>query len=145
MAFKYGVECEGLLKDLPYSFWNKFIGSDMFVSRMHLMRIIEAGKIIKKYFENFLDPHSCGKAFETTLLGHSCLALNTDRKGSQIFGNKIHDYDLVCIFSYNGTKYSYSIYSAKDNVNCSKIAENFGGGGHKGASGFSSDKIVFGE
>ena len=37
--------------------------------------------------------------------------------------------------------YKCSIYSVKEDFDCSKFAEKFGGGGHKGAAGFSLDKL----
>lgn len=36
-----------------------------------------------------------------------------------------------------------AIYSSNKEIDCSKIAESFGGGGHKGAAGFSSDELLF--
>ena len=47
------------------------------------------------------------------------------------------------VWVFNGTKYSYSIFSSNLNVDCSKIAEKYSGGGHKGAAGFSSDELLF--
>ena len=64
------------------------------------------------------------------------------KRNSDIFLNHINEYDLVVSYIYNGNTYSYSIYSKNENVDCSKIAELFGGGGHKGASGFSTKHLV---
>ena len=44
--------------------------------------------------------------------------------------------------SYNGKSWNYSLRSEK--VNCSEIAMKYGGGGHKGASAFSSNKFLLG-
>jgi len=37
----------------------------------------------------------------------------------------------------------FSLYTNKDDVDCSIIAKKYGGGGHKKASGFSSSTIPF--
>ena len=41
------------------------------------------------------------------------------------------------VWVFNGEKYIYSIFSNDLNID-SKIAEKYGGGGHKGTAGFSS-------
>lgn len=58
--------------------------------------------------------------------------------GSESFGDMINEYDICVSFSYKGKEDEWiiSIYSNKDNIDCSKIAESYGGGGHKGAAGF---------
>jgi len=51
---------------------------------------------------------------------------------------------MVCNYFFNGENYMYSFYSdEKSKVDCSKIAEKFGGGGHPHASGCSSNKLLF--
>ena len=60
-----------------------------------------------------------------------------------MFGKKYYEYPLVVNFAYNGKGFSYSLFSSNPEVDCSKIAETFGGGGHKGAAGFFLDKLIF--
>ena len=55
--------------------------------------------------------------------------------GSKVFG-------IVYYYSYMNKNWLYSIYSADPSFDCSKVAEHFGGGGHKGAAGFSSDELL---
>ena len=55
--------------------------------------------------------------------------------GSKVFG-------IVYYYSYMSKSWMYSIYSADPNFDCSKVAEYFRGGGHKGAAGFSSDELL---
>jgi nanoRNase/pAp phosphatase (c-di-AMP/oligoRNAs hydrolase) len=48
----------------------------------------------------------------------------------------------VCIaYVHDGEKFTVSLYSTT--VDVSKIAKKFGGGGHKGAAGFTCDKLPF--
>ncbi len=49
---------------------------------------------------------------------------------------------MVAMWDFNGERYNYSIYSEKKHINCKDIATKFGGGGHPGASGFGSDKLI---
>ena len=72
---------------------------------------------------------------------YKCLAL-FQYGNSMVFGDKINDYDIVSLIRFNGSQFVYSLYSNKDNIDCSKIAttlgtfSKLGGGGHKGAAGF---------
>lgn len=52
------------------------------------------------------------------------------------------EYDLLIGFSFDGYRWSYSLRSEK--VDCSQIAKKFGGGGHRGAAGFSTTILVIG-
>lgn len=55
--------------------------------------------------------------------------------------NECKGYDGAACFHYNGvTKlWNFSLYNDNGLVDCSVIAKQFGGGGHKGASGFVCD------
>lgn len=62
---------------------------------------------------------------------------NLGNANSKFFGNRIDEYDAVVTQCFNGEIWNFSIYSNKEDFDCSKIASHFGGGGHKGAAGFS--------
>lgn len=105
------------------------------------------GQIIQQYlnFENE-QYHVNMYGFEYTLPkehgGYKCFCLN--RKGnSTMFGSKIDEYDAVIPFYYNNGKWNYSMFTNKDNVDCSAIAKSFGGGGHLKAAGWVSDDFIF--
>lgn len=71
--------------------------------------------------------------------------VNQERFNPVNFGINYHDdgYDGFACFHYANGKFNYSLYNDNKNVDCSIIAKGLGGGGHKGASGFISDKILF--
>lgn len=106
--------------------------------------IIEEGKIIIKYRDNLAKEYCESKGFETEFEGHKVFAMNIGLAGSDWF-KSIDDgsYDILMPFSYNGKSgnWSYSMYSKT--IDVSVIAKKYGGGGHKGASGFTTDKLIF--
>lgn len=104
--------------------------------------MIETGKTISKYVEREYEQYRKAYAYESRIDGIKCLVVNRSCN-SLIFGDLIKDYPIVAIWVYDGEKYKYSIYSDKPDIDCSKIAERYGGGGHKGASGFISEKMIF--
>lgn len=74
--------------------------------------------------------------FVTDIFGNNCYCINSLFAGSDQFGDEYESHDMVCRFAYDGKGWTYSLYSANENVDCSQIAKEYGGGGHKGAAGF---------
>ena len=112
-----------------------------------VIEYIKNGEAIMEY-NKFEDKnyHIDMYGFEFTLPeehgGLKCFCIN--RKGNSLmFGDKINEYDAVIPFYYKGGMWTYSIYSTKENIDCSEVAKSYGGGGHKGASGWVSDKFIF--
>ena len=121
--------------------------SNLLYSRNGIDNIIFAGKKVQEYlrFEN-KEYHVDMCGFEYKLPdehgGLRCLCLN--RKGNSLmFGDKINDYDAVIPFYFNGTKWTYSIFTVKDQVSCEAVAKSYGGGGHIRAAGWTSDELIF--
>ena len=48
----------------------------------------------------------------------------------------------MSVFSYDGHKYTVSVYTEKD-IDVSKIAVKHGGGGHKKAAGFICENLPY--
>lgn len=77
------------------------------------------------------------------------LCVNKERFNPINFGIDYHKdgYDGTACFWYNGDKWAFSLYNDNGEVDCSTIAKDFGGGGHKGAAGFIVDydklKLIF--
>ena len=44
-------------------------------------------------------------------------------------------------YQFNGKHWSFSIYTTKDDIDCSAIAKKRGGGGHKKAAGFEAKDL----
>lgn len=140
--FKIGIEMQNY--DALDNVWRALYES--FVDNVCLSisegSIIEDGKLVKQYIDQDNTYYRNHFAYETEIKGLKCLVVNK-KSNSWIFGEKYNDYPIVMVWVFNGTKYSYSIFSSNPNVDCSKIAEKYGGGGHKGAAGFASDELLF--
>lgn len=105
-------------------------------------KIIKYGETIKRYIDRDNTQYRNQYAYESVISGHKALVVNR-KTNSWIFGEKYNEYPVVCVWAFNGTKFSYTLFSGDPSIDCSKIAEIYGGGGHKGAAGFSSDKLLF--
>ena len=99
--------------------------------------IISDGEIIQKYIDRDYENYLRSYGFEATIDGIKVYAVNKS-SNSWIFGDKIHEYDAVIAYVFNGSRYQYSIFSSESGADCQKIAESHGGGGHLHAAGFLS-------
>lgn len=106
-----------------------------------LNHIIEIGQDIlgyekmksKEYVERF--------GFETEFEGYKTFVCNIGNQNSMLFGDLIKEYDICATYVHNGDGYVVSLYSEK--IDTSKISNAKGGGGHAGASGFTTAEYPF--
>jgi oligoribonuclease NrnB/cAMP/cGMP phosphodiesterase (DHH superfamily) len=109
--------------------------------RSFIGRIKEQGRAILKYQENS-NLFICKSAFEDILCvtedeSYRVIMLNSVVGNSDMFNSVYNSsHDMMCRFSFNGTEWSFTLYSTKPNIDCGVIAKKLGGGGHKGAAGF---------
>lgn len=110
--------------------------------------LIKQGKVVYKYNKVRFEEICNKKSFIRDAFGCRILCLNTNEKGTMVF--QIPEYfdetkhDMMCIYNYDGGKWNYGFYAPKSKtfVDCSKIAMKYGGGGHKGSSGFQLDYLL---
>ena len=113
--------------------------------------LIDDGKIVQKYLDNYQNKKISESAFETILFGKKTIAVNCLLSGSQPLQEKYREgcFDLMCVYHFDGKLWKYSFYTEKDNVDCSFIAISLAkddtkiGGGHKKAAGCSLTKNIF--
>ena len=141
--FKIGIDCvphdalDGIWLDLLSD-----IDEDASGRSPVLLSLLEKGQTIKDYIDIENTYHRNSYAYETMVGGVKCLAINR-KSNSWIFGEKYGDYPLVMVYAFDGVLWNFTIYSADTNIDCSKIAESYGGGGHTGAAGFTLDNMPF--
>lgn len=140
----YNMNPEVMVEE-KLSLWETLL-NDKTKSDKIIGEMIEKGTIIRDYNLNtdkleHIDNYGFEKEFE----GLKIFVINR-RGNSFMFGDKYDQYDAVCTFYYDGNRdlYNYSLYSdTSKNIDVSKIAKKYNGGGHPGASGFSSRKNLF--
>lgn len=105
-------------------------------------QMIEVGALALKFQRRTLENGLKG-AFELDFHGHRALAVNWNLEASDM-GECIYKelgYDIAIVYYYTGKEWNFSLRSHR--VDVSKIALEYGGGGHPGASGFRQEKIDF--
>jgi len=98
------------------------------------------GGLLQRYQQQ-TDKGVMGCSFLVTFEGLKFLALNTPRCNSLTFAAKDipkTGHDALMGFYWNGTAWNVSLYHAnhRKDLDLSKIAVQYGGGGHRGACGF---------
>ena len=77
-----------------------------------------------------------------------CITLNK-LGNSTLFGDLNDKYDIVIPYMYTGIQYTYSLFTKRNNLDCSEIAkklgeiDGLGGGGHAQAAGFQTYHNIF--
>lgn len=128
-----------LIETAPDSFiWNELFKDEW----KHLFnKICDEGKIAINYRNSYCDNVRKSYGYETKIDGIKAYATNIYMFGSQGFGEKFKQYPICIAYIFDGTKFSVSLYS--ETVDVSVIAKVFGGGGHKGAAGFTCKELPF--
>lgn len=121
--------------------WDSVIyGDDRWLDQTY----ISNGRLLWDY-QCAQNKRNLSHAFTATIGGHECLCLNA-YGNSLIFGDLIKEFPMVCLYQYDGRsrKWKYSFYSDEETgIDVAAIAQSFGGGGHKHASGcMMSDLII---
>lgn len=136
MPFQYGMR---LICNSPETFPDYLFDSRVF----DIETIISKGDVILKYHAQ-IDVLLCRKAaFEHNIGGIRCICVNKGGASSTTFASVYDEskHDVMMPFFFNGTKWIFSLYSTKPEIDCSIIAKVRGGGGHKGAAGFEADDL----
>lgn len=99
--------------------------------------IIHSGKTILTY-QKQQNERACRSSFEIEFEGLRAICLNNGGANSQVF-DSVYDpekHDVMIPFVFTGKHWTFSLYTTKNEVDCSVIAKSKGGGGHKKAAGF---------
>lgn len=103
---------------------------------------ISDGKKILKYetIQNALVAKSMSYTLEFE--GLRALVINRPFSNSKVL-DSVYDpakHDIMIVAGFKNDEFKYTVYSNKPEIDVSKIATKFGGGGHAGAAGFYSTK-----
>lgn len=133
--FEYAMQALGVNRPTD-KIWSELINDTLDVSEM-----VEKGKAILLYIRNRNYRLVRSEAFESEYQGLKCICANIPQGYSEFYDSldNIKDYDMMVNFFMNKKNcWNLSFYTAKDNVDVSKVAAQFGGGGHAKAAGASS-------
>ncbi|MBO7556665.1 MAG: hypothetical protein J6T72_04645 [Alphaproteobacteria bacterium] len=133
--FEYAMQSLGV--NAPQDeVWQKLFKGELDIDKM-----VEEGKRILAWINVRNYRLVRGMAFESEIDGLKCICANMPQGYSSFFDSvpERDKYDVMINFYMNKRrKWNLSFYSDKADVDVSKLAAKFGGGGHKGAAGASA-------
>lgn len=143
LPFQYGVRALGDM-DPTVDSWGPFTGDP---DEGWFSQACHDGLLILTYQRQQNEGHAKTLCFEAELDGLKLLAANAGPTNSQFF-DSVWDpdkYHAMCLFSYRpkSAAWTISLYSTRDDVDCSEVCKAHGGGGHKGAAGFQCKELPF--
>jgi len=105
--------------------------------------VMAQGRAVIEYRDIYCEEMNKAFGFATEFEGLKIWVTNIYRFGSQAYGDRMQQYDACVACAFDGIKWTVSLYSEKPNVDVSLICKKYGGGGHKGAAGFTCNKLPF--
>lgn len=109
----------------------------------YINHIVNSGGTILEYLKQTYEYLAKQYAYEKEIDGLLFLVANNPHRTSKYF-DSIYDekrYDGVISYYWTGKFWRVSLYSDKKDVDVSKVATKYGGGGHKNAAGFQTQDI----
>lgn len=104
---------------------------------------IQQGRMLKQYQDKANAATVKHWAFFAEFEGYRAVCCNSHVRNSQLFDSITEPYDLMMPFIWDGKQWTVSIYTTREDTDCSELAKKYGGGGHKGAAGFQCQVLPF--
>lgn len=139
LPFQYGLRAEGLI-DPTNPLWRELL-----IDSIDVDDLIVDGQKILRYVKQDLEGYAKAASFETSLDGHSAVAINRGLCGSHVFESvKQKKHDLLIGFWMTKTRqWTVSLYTDRKDLDCGLLAKKYGGSGHPGAAGFQCTELPF--
>jgi oligoribonuclease NrnB/cAMP/cGMP phosphodiesterase (DHH superfamily) len=138
IPFQWGMR---ILCNSVETFPTEAFGSPI-ASAKFIQNTIVAGESVLRY-QKLQDARACKGAFEAVFEGHPSICLNKGLANSLTF-ESVWDpekHHIMIPFSFNKNRWIVSLFTTRNDVDCSLIASQWGGGGHRKAAGFSVTDI----
>ena len=143
LPFQYGMR--QIVDTTPN---NQELWTGVFEGGKLFSSILDDGVLLLAYEEAQNTKFCQAYSFETELNGMKGVCVNRGFTNSKIFDSVYNSEDhhlmiTFCRLKPPAGKWTVSLYSDRDDVDCGAIAKSFGGGGHKGAAGFQCEQLPF--
>lgn len=134
----HSKEISATIESLPkdFSVWNQIY--ELGKSELGFGRLVDDGVSILRYKDQLIS-NIMHNVREIEIAGYKVLSVNTPVLQSEIAGKLAEGKPFgVAWYTTADGATCYSLRSNKDGIDVSEVAANYGGGGHRMASGFSS-------
>lgn len=142
--FQMGMKTKSTDPRYSNNLWKKLLKNNNLIEK-----ITSQGKTIVSYQKQQNAKLAKDSAFELKFQGLKFIAANISGVNSKFFDSiwDESEHDAMLTFSWRNSQWAISMYrpveKVKDGIDLSKIAKEFGGGGHANACGFQCNKLPF--
>jgi hypothetical protein len=144
LPFQYGIR---LSDTSPRSeLWNLLLEPHKPLYGDVIDSICADGEVILKYQEGDNKEYCKARSFSTKFEGLRAICCNKGLSGSRLFDSvwDPEEHDIMLLFSRLPTKkWTVSIYTKKEGIDCGTLAKKHGGGGHLMAGGWECKELPF--
>lgn len=141
LPFQYGMRNFEDTRPDNVQFWSSAL-------HFNTDEVTKTGRTILDYEDKQNAKFCKAYAFETSLLGNTAICANRGFINSKVFDSiydpvRHHLMITFCRLKPPAGKWTVSLYSTREDVDCGAIAKSFGGGGHKSTAGFQCENLPF--
>lgn len=140
--FYNGLQMETDSMNPSASVWDILLASDKDDKLLDSM--MQRGMAVEKYKLMLNQQLVETWAYEVEFEGYECMALNSSNTLDRL-SNKLTEkgHQIAILYTFDGNKYTVSLYTVDPTIDVEVIAKKYGGGGHHNASGFITDRLPF--
>jgi hypothetical protein len=142
LNFKFGLDSVSSVNDFTGWLWRMLPCSSKYNPGM-METLFKRGEIARQYAKNMSESYCRSYAYPAILHGpygrtYNAIVLNLGKASSFAFDSMWDGikYDVMVSYVQRADKYFISLYTTRDDIDCSEIARYYGGNGHRAASGF---------
>ena len=142
LQFQYGARAAIANPDDAYKYLKQIVNTIDPPETTIVGWLLDTGRAIYKYLCTEAQ-QTYAKKFTVMFDTYKFAMVNQERFNPINFGIDYHKdgYDGFLCFWYQNGKWSFSLYNDNGLVDCSEICKQNGGGGHKGAAGFTKTSL----
>ena len=118
---------------------------NLFDNQEWVEEVLKEGRLLYEYQTGVFSKYCKSHSFDMEWEGLRFICVNSLNANSQMFEAKwdANKYDAMLSYGYTNKNWSVSMYSDKKEIDVGEVAHKYGGGGHKGACGFTCLKLPF--
>lgn len=142
--FQYGMRSELDVMNPEATIWERVLSTHYLVNALDIT--VEKGEAICSYIFNDFKAYALKHAHEVQFEGMLCIAINRGCASSQLF-ESVYDKNkhkiMIPYCKLPDGRWTISLYTTHDDIDCGAIAKKYGGGGHRQAAGLQSIELPF--
>lgn len=144
LPFQYGMQTKSMNPETDIEIWDEYFEDDRNLNGL-LQETIERGSSICDYLIQRNYQNVEHNTYEAAFEGLRAICINSLEHSSSILDSVYNPdiHDIMIVYTHQKDSWYVSLYSTKNEVDCSELATKYGGGGHAGSAAFNINFLPF--